>query len=161
MHGYLGYLLGHASYAVYRHLEPQLRAAGLGSVPWRVLATLAEGPPLCITDLAYETMSKQPTLSKMLLRMRDDGWVTLIAPPEDQRRTLVALTPQGQRLAKRLLVTAAQLEAELLQAMGAKDAATLKALLRKLTLHTTAAVKPAAPSKPARAPAARRRTPRP
>lgn len=132
VHGYLGYLLGQANHALYKDFDAQVRAAGLSSIEWRVLATLHDGPPLTVSQLAQEVLSKQPTVTKLVRRMADQGWVTLLADPDDQRRTLVTATAAGRKLVRPLLEKARGHEARMLRALGASEQAALKKLLAKL-----------------------------
>ncbi|MDE2607213.1 MAG: MarR family transcriptional regulator [Burkholderiales bacterium] len=132
VHGYLGYLLGQANHALYKDFDAHVRAAGLSSTEWRVLATLHDGPPLTVSQLAQEVLSKQPTVTKLVRRMADQGWVTLLADPDDQRRTLVTATAAGRKLVRPLLEKARGHEARMLRALGASEQAALKKLLAKL-----------------------------
>src|SRR5512134_1015449 len=115
---YLGYLLGQANHALYKDFDVHVRAAGLTSIEWRVLATLHDGDPLTISQLAHEVLSKQPTVTKLVQRMADQGWLALQDDPNDQRRTLVAATPAGKRLVKPLVEQARQHESRVLRSLG-------------------------------------------
>jgi DNA-binding MarR family transcriptional regulator len=130
--GYLGYLLGQANHALYKDFDGHVRAAGLSSIEWRVLATLQDGAPLTVSQLALEVLSKQPTVTKLVQRMADQGWVALQADPADQRRTLVTATPAGKRLVRPLLEKARSHESEMLRNLAASEQAALKKLLAKL-----------------------------
>ena len=130
--GYLGYLLGQANHALYKDFDDHVRAAGLSSIEWRVLATLHDSPPLTVSQLALEVLSKQPTVTKLVQRMADQGWVTLLADPADQRRTLVAASTAGKRLVRPLLDEARAHESRMLRALAAPEQAALKKLLVKL-----------------------------
>ena len=130
--GYLGYLLGQANHALYKDFDAHVRAAGLSSIEWRVLATLHDGPPLTVSQLAHEVLSKQPTVTKLVQRMADQGWVALLADAADQRRTLVGATPAGRRLVRPLLEKARARESQMLQALAVPEQAALKKLLAKL-----------------------------
>ena len=130
--GYLGYLLGQANHALYKDFDSHVRAAGLSSIEWRVLATLHDGPALTVSQLAHEVLAKQPTVTKLVQRMADQGWVTLLADPADQRRTLVTTTPAGKRLVRPLLEKARAHESEMLRTLAASEQASLKKLLAKL-----------------------------
>jgi DNA-binding MarR family transcriptional regulator len=132
---YLGYLLGQANYALYKDFDAQVRAAGLSSIEWRVLATLHDSPPLTVGQLAQEVLSKQPTVTKLVQRMAEQGWVGLQADASDQRCTLVAATAAGKRLVKPLVDEARQHEARMLEALGATEKLALRKLLEKLTQH--------------------------
>jgi DNA-binding MarR family transcriptional regulator len=129
---YLGYLLGQANHALYKEFDAHVRAAGLSSVEWRVLATLHDGEPLTVGQLAHEILSKQPTVTKLVQRMAEQGWVTLLADPADQRRTLVSATAAGRRLVKPLVTKARAHETAKLSALAASEKAALKKLLTKI-----------------------------
>ena len=131
--GYLGYLLGQANHALYKAFDGQVRAAGLTSIEWRVLATLHDGEPLTISQLAQDVLSKQPTMTKLVQRMAQQRWVDLQADPADQRRTLVAATALGKRLVRPLVEQARLHEARMLRSLGATDKVALRRLLEKLS----------------------------
>ena len=132
--GYLGYLLGQANHALYKEFDSHVRAAGLTSIEWRVLATLHDGRPLTVSQLAHEVLSKQPTVTKLVQRMAEQGWLGLEDDPGDQRRTLVSVTAGGRRLVKPLVDKARAHEARLLRSLGAEEKAALRTLLSKLTV---------------------------
>lgn len=130
--GYLGYLLGQANHALYKDFDSHVRAAGLSSIEWRVLATLHDSQPLTVSQLAHEVLSKQPTVTKLVQRMADQGWVTLLADPADQRRTLVGATAAGKRLVRPLLEKARAHESQMLRTLASSEQEALKKLLAKL-----------------------------
>lgn len=129
---YLGYLLGQANHALYKDFDAQVRAAGLSSIEWRVLATLHDSEPLTVSQLALEVLSKQPTVTKLVQRMAEQGWVQLLADPLDQRRTLVTTSTAGKRLVRPLLEKARAHEAQTLRNLAVSEQAALKKLLSKL-----------------------------
>lgn len=130
--GYLGYLLGHANHALFKDFDAQVRAAGLRSVEWRVLATLHDGPALTVSQLAHEVLSKQPTVTKLVQRMAEQGWVTLRADAADHRRTLVAASAAGRRKVAPLVRAAHAHEQQLLATLGRAERAALRKLLERL-----------------------------
>jgi DNA-binding MarR family transcriptional regulator len=132
---YLGYLLGQANHALYKDFDAQVRAAGLSSIEWRVLATLHDGDPLTVSQLAHEVLAKQPTVTKLVQRMSEQGWVALQADPSDQRCTLVTATAAGKRLVRPLVDKARTHETAMLRTLAASEKAALKKLLGKLARH--------------------------
>ncbi len=110
-----------------------MRAAGLSSIEWRVLATLHDGAPLTVSELAREVLSKQPTITKLVQRMAEQGWIDLLADPRDQRRTLVAASAAGERKVRPLVAAARAHEARILRTLGSTEKAALRRLLQKLT----------------------------
>lgn len=129
---YLGYLLGQANHALFKDFDAQVREAGLGSLEWRVLAVLDGESPMHVGALAHEVLSQQPTVTKLLQRLLAQGWVTLQDDPADQRRTLVAITPAGQRKVAPLLRRARAHEAQVLGELSAAEVQRLKNQLRRL-----------------------------
>ena len=130
--GYLGYLLGQANHALYKNFDSQVRAAGLSMIEWRVLATLHDSPPLTVSQLAQEVLSKQPTVTKLVQRMAEQGWLALLGDAMDQRRTLVAVSAAGRKLVRPLLEKARTHEAQMLRTLAVSEQAALKKLLAKL-----------------------------
>ena len=135
VHHHLPYLLARASHALWRGFEPQLRAAGLNSLEWRVLATLSDSPPLPVGRLAQEVLAKQPTVTKTLDRLVAQGWVERRADATDARRAQVALTAAGRRHIAPLLTEASAHEARRLHELGAADVDRMRAALQALVAH--------------------------
>jgi DNA-binding MarR family transcriptional regulator len=135
---YLSYLLARASYAVYKEFDAEVKKAGLSSLEWRVLATLAPGearagaPGMTIGELAREVLAQQPTLTKLVLRMSEQGLVRRLADPDDARKTRVASTPAGRRLVAGLLARAKAHEQALLAEFPVEEVQALKKILLTL-----------------------------
>ena len=129
---YLGYLLGQANHALYREFDAHVRAAGLSSIEWRVLATLHDSEPLTVSSLAHEVLAKQPTVTKLVQRMSDQGLLKLQADLHDQRRTLVSASAAGRRLVRPLVDKARAHETALLSALPPSEKSALKRLLAKI-----------------------------
>lgn len=129
---YLSYLLGRASHAVYREFHAQVKTAGLSSLEWRVLATLANGHRYTIGDLAHDVLAKQPTLTKLIQRMEQNGWVASGADAGDARRTLVYETAKGRAVVLRLIRAAKAHEKQVLAGFNVQEVETLKKILNAL-----------------------------
>ncbi|MEY2683251.1 MAG: hypothetical protein RJA09_395 [Pseudomonadota bacterium] len=129
---YLGYLLGQANHAVFKGFEAAVREAGLNSLEWRVLATLHGQPPVPVGHLAQEVLSQQPTVTKLVQRLQAQGWVCTAPDAADQRRTLVAITPDGARKVEPLMAQALQHEQQALSGLSAADTRRLKQQLQRL-----------------------------
>jgi DNA-binding MarR family transcriptional regulator len=129
---YLPYLLGQANHAVHQGFAARLRAAGLASTEWRVLATLSDGDGLTVGELAREVLAQQPTLTKVVDRMERAGLVERRGDAADGRRTLVFATARGRTLVAPLLAQAKAHERATLAAFPARDVAALKTILRAL-----------------------------
>ncbi len=129
---HLPYLLARASHALWRGFEPQVRAAGLNSLEWRVLATLSDSTPLTIGALAAEVLAKQPTLTKSVDRLAAQGWVERLPDPADARRAQVRLTTAGAAKVAPLRVAAEAHQAQRLDELGVQAPEALVLALRAL-----------------------------
>jgi DNA-binding MarR family transcriptional regulator len=99
---------------------------------WRVLSTLSDGKPISIGRLAQISVTKQPTVTRLLDRMEAQGYVKRIPSEADRRVTNVRITPRGQKLVSELMVQARQHEDQVLEPLGKDKAEELKATLRLL-----------------------------
>jgi DNA-binding MarR family transcriptional regulator len=133
---YLPALLAQATNLISGEFHRVVRSKGFTVSEWRVLATLAGGEPLSIGRLAEITVTKQPTLTRLLDRMEARGQVRRIPHEEDRRVTLVGITPAGSRLVAGLIKAAREHEHRVLEPFGLKRAADLKnTLKRMIELH--------------------------
>ena len=117
---------------LYKDFDAHVRAAGLSSIEWRVLATLHDSEPLTVSQLAHEVLSKQPTVTKLVQRMGEQGWV--VAAGRRQRPAPHAGGGHAGRQAAGAAAggEGAQHEAAMLQPSLASEKAALKKLLAKL-----------------------------
>jgi len=129
---YLPALLAQAGHLMVGDFADEIRAQGLSLLEWRVLATLVESPPLAVGMLARRAVTKQPTLTRLLDRLVQQGLVRRIAAPSDRRQTLVAITPTGQALVGGLTERAEARQQGLRAAVGEDRWCTLETLLRQL-----------------------------
>jgi len=132
VHDHLPYLLARASHALWRGFEPQVRAAGLNSLEWRVLATLYDGEPESVGHLALEVLAKQPTVTKTLDRLAGQGWLERTADPEDARRSLVRITTAGRRHVAPLVQAASAHERRRLRELGGARGVQMQSLREQL-----------------------------
>ena len=153
--GYLGYLLGQASHAVYRNFERSVAAQGLTHIAWRVLALLHDAHAAAtaagagaapgadgmmpgvdgavpVGQLARDVLAKQPTVTKLVQRMADEGLLVLRADPQDHRRTLVAASEGGLKAARILITEARAQEQGQLAHWSASEVDALKRMLQRL-----------------------------
>lgn len=134
VHDHLPYLLARASHALWRGFEPQVRAAGLNSLEWRVLATLYDGEPEGVGKLALEVLAKQPTVTKTLDRLAAQGWVARTADPADARRSLVRITEAGRRHVAPLVQAALAHERQRLRELGGARGVQMQQFREQLAL---------------------------
>ena len=129
---YLAYLLARASQRISSEFHAVVEASGLSLLEWRVMASLSGKDSLSISELADTVLAKQPTVTKLVGRMQDTGWVQRRDAAHDKRQSLVSLTAAGRRKVQPLLAQAKAHEAQVVSALGATQADQLKQMLEAL-----------------------------
>ena len=129
---YLAYLLACASHLISSEFHAMVEASGLSLMEWRVMASLSGKDALSVGELADIVLAKQPTVTKLVGRMAEAGWVQRVDAPHDKRQSLVSLTPGGHRKVKPLLNQARLHEAQVITEIGADEVTLLKRTLEQL-----------------------------
>jgi DNA-binding MarR family transcriptional regulator len=131
---YLPYLLARASFSISSEFHAQVEAAGFTVSEWRILASLSGVKQRTVGELADIVLAKQPTVTKMVLRMADQGLVMRAACTQDKRQAWVSLTPKGKKTVQPILKNAALHEKQILESLGDVQSKALKVILQKLIL---------------------------
>ena len=129
---YLPYLLARASFSISSEFHAQVEAAGFTVSEWRILASLSGVKQRTVGELADIVLAKQPTVTKMVLRMVDQGLVMRTACTQDKRQAWVSLTVKGKKRVTPLLKKAALHEKNVLSSLGEPQSQALKSILQKL-----------------------------
>jgi DNA-binding MarR family transcriptional regulator len=129
---YLPYLLARASFSISSEFHAQVEAAGFTVSEWRILASLSGVKQRTVGELADIVLAKQPTVTKMVLRMASQGLVLRTACTQDKRQAWVSLTLKGKKRVTPLLKKAALHENQVMKLLGNADSALLKSILQKL-----------------------------
>jgi DNA-binding MarR family transcriptional regulator len=129
---YLPYLLARASFSISSEFHAQVEAAGFTVSEWRILASLSGVKQRTVGELADIVLAKQPTVTKMVLRMASEELVRRTPCTQDKRLAWVSITPKGKKLVMPLLKKAALHEKQVLATLGASQSHTLKSVLQNL-----------------------------
>ena len=133
---YLPALLARASELISSEFHVVARMQGFSVTEWRVMATLAGGTPMSIGQLAQVTVTKQPTVTRLLDRMESNGHVKRLPHDSDRRITLVRITDSGEHEVEHLIALAREHELRLMEPFGLQRSEELKKTLRQMiTLH--------------------------
>jgi 3-hydroxy-9,10-secoandrosta-1,3,5(10)-triene-9,17-dione monooxygenase reductase component len=129
---YLLYLLARASSLASAEFHAELARLGVPVPMWRILAILSgsEGHP--VGEIAARALLKQPTVTKIVDRLQDLGYVVRKPGVGDRRRVLVEITPSGEELVASLIERAKEHEDRLLGAQTPAEAEILKRVLQQL-----------------------------
>lgn len=79
-----------------QEMERVLKKIDMDVPRWRIMMILMEQDRLSISEIADQAVSKLPTATKILYRMRDQGLIELVTSPTDGRVTLASMTPEGR-----------------------------------------------------------------
>lgn len=129
---YLPALLGQAWQLLSTQFHAVVEAHGLSVLEWRVLSILASNGGMSISALADAAVSKQPTVTRLLLRLEAQGHVERTTSQDDRRFTLVKVTRNGRRLVSGLIELAEAHEREVLASMNPQKVEMLKELLQEI-----------------------------
>ena len=129
---YLPALLAQASELISAEFHRVVRRHGFSVTEWRVLATLAGGKPISIGKLAQVTVTKQPTVTRLLDRMEARGQAERLPHDSDRRITLVRITSKGAKTVEQLMTLAREHELIVLEPFGLTRAEELKTTLRQM-----------------------------
>lgn len=129
---YLPALLAQASQLISSEFHQVVRKQGLSVSEWRVMASLAGGVPVSIGRLAQITITKQPTVTRLLDRMEARGQVQRLPHDSDRRITLVRITREGAETVEHLMELAREHELRVLEPFGLPRTRELKNILRQM-----------------------------
>ena len=129
---YLPALLAQASQLISSEFHAVARRQGFSVSEWRVMATLSGGTAVSIGQLAQVTITKQPTVTRLLDRMEANGHVARLPHDSDRRVTLVRITRKGAMKVGRLMELAREHELRVLEPFGLLRAEELKHTLRQM-----------------------------
>jgi len=113
-------------------LSAALAAENLNVAEINALANLAEGGTLNVRELSERTGTRASTLTGVLDRLADRGYLTRELDPSDRRSFRLPLTEAGQAVAARVLAAVADLEREAMTGLSATQIAGFHAVLTAL-----------------------------
>ena len=81
-----------------RYSAPHIKALGLTTTQFDVIATLGNQPPMTCKELGEKTLVTKGTLTGVLERLEVKGILERKTNPEDARSQIIGLTPKGQAI---------------------------------------------------------------
>lgn len=106
---------------------------GLGITEWRVLAVLGRYPGLSASELAERTAMDKVAVSRAVASLLAAGRLTRGTDDTDRRRSVLDLSPEGQRVYAEVAPAALAYERRLLSNLGTEDRTALARLVDLLT----------------------------
>lgn len=124
--------LERATHALALWIERAFADLRLTQAEAHVLAALSEIAPCSINDLHHRFGQKRSTLTSLLDRLEERGWVRRAAHPTSRRLVLVELTEEGRLIADRAQSAVRELEARLMAHLDSADIAAFARVLSAL-----------------------------
>jgi homoprotocatechuate degradation regulator HpaR len=119
-------------------IRDMLAASGVNEQKWRVLRVLQEQGPLELSQVAEAACLLLSSLTRMVGPMVKEGLIERATPPEDRRKTVIAISAAGQALVQAHAVESAAIFQRIEAEFGAARLEQLLDLLddiRKLDLR--------------------------
>ncbi len=113
-------------------LGAALAGENLNAAEINALANLAAGGVLNVRQLSEQTGTRASTLTGVLDRLADRGYLNRELDPSDRRSFRLPLTEAGQAMAARVLAAVADLEREAMAGLSATQIAGFHAVLAAL-----------------------------
>lgn len=115
----LGFLVHEVARLMRRRFDQRVRSLGLTQAQWRTLVHLSRCEGMNQAALA-EILEIQPiTLTRLLDKLQQSGWIERRQDPEDRRMFRLYLTAQAQPLLGELEAAGAEIRAEATAGMSA------------------------------------------
>jgi DNA-binding MarR family transcriptional regulator len=136
--GMPSWLLARAAREGHRLVDAALAGDGLRRYDFSVLTAVAEGGPPSQTDLVRRLGIDASDVAAVVAALEARGWVVRRRDEADRRRKVVALTPEGRVMTRRLVRRVEVAQDTLLAGLEADERRTLVELLRRVGGRPTA-----------------------
>lgn len=134
-----GWLKDFIPYQIYRvsslmnmRMQGRLRANGMNLSQWRVLSVLRSAGCLSMTQIVEHSVMEQPTISRVIAQLADQGLVTRAVSVEDSRISLITLSSQGQALFDEIAPGAVRNQIAALRGLSVHELNVLRGALAKI-----------------------------
>jgi len=129
------FLLKRLGFAAKEHSHDAFEGTGLSPFHFAVLALLEEDPRETQAAIADALGYDRSHIVRLLDELEERDLVVRKRDPDDRRRHVVKLTPDGRKSLGKLRAIVRRLEDEFLAALDAGERAALHALLVRLAAH--------------------------
>lgn len=105
---------------------------GVSLARWRVLTQLEQHGSLNQSELKQRIQVDPAAITRQVQQLEEEGLVERRTNPDDNRFTVVTLTPQGREVAETILNKRDQFEAEVLRGTDPSDIAAMQRCLTQM-----------------------------
>jgi MarR family transcriptional regulator, organic hydroperoxide resistance regulator len=135
--GFLPHLIARLAYQLNADLIEKLRLEGINIARWRILAVLAMGDGITISEIIDRAMMQQSALSRVLMTMESEEYVRRVPRRDDGRYVDVFLTEKGRALFNSLDTVVRRRQNRLLKGFSPQETEAAFALVRRLSRNLT------------------------
>jgi DNA-binding MarR family transcriptional regulator len=130
--GFLPHLIARLAYQLNADLIEKLRLEGINLARWRILAVLAMGDGITISEIVDRAMMQQSALSRVLMTMEAEEYVRRVPRRDDGRYVDVFLTEKGRALFNSLDTVVRRRQNRLLKGFSQQETDAAFAVMRRL-----------------------------
>lgn len=130
---FLPHLIARLAYQLNGDLIEKLRIEGINITRWRILAVLAMGEGVTITEIIDRAMMQQSALSRALTSMVREGSIRRVTHRQDARCAQIYLTDKGRRHFDALNVVVRRRQKRLVSGLSTKEVKDAFALIRRMS----------------------------
>ena len=129
---FMPYLVAKLAWALNADLIEKLRQEGINIARWRILAVLAMGDGITISEIIDRAMMQQSALSRVLMTMEEEEYVRRVPRRDDGRYVDVFLTERGRDLFNSLDGVVRQRQNRLLKGFSPQETEAAFTLVRRM-----------------------------
>lgn len=134
----IGYLLSDSGRLLRKTFDERVRSLGLTAVQARLLMSLVKFPDNNQAFYAERIEVEPITLTRIVDRMEEAGWVERVADPGDRRARLLHLTDKSREIVEPLRVIVNALVEDMADGLTQKEQDMLARLLEKISSNLSA-----------------------
>lgn len=109
-----------------------LKRYRLDTMKWRILMLLNDRSPSSVGELARRSVTKLPTLTRVLIRMEAEGLIVRQAHEGDKRFVQVTMTPKAVKTLKAVQEIGQRVFERAIEGVSDDDVAALTDILKKI-----------------------------
>ena len=144
---YIGVVISDVARLLRTEFDRRVRRLGITRAQWLVLTRLHRHPGASLSELAEMMEVERATAGRMIDRLVANGWVARRTQRDDRRVKRVFLTPEAERVHKRIWRVAESTVEDALASLSAQESRQLMTLLQRVKKTLVTAVDAAPPGR--------------
>ncbi|MDP1867706.1 MAG: MarR family transcriptional regulator [Bradyrhizobium sp.] len=137
---YIGVVISDVARLLRTEFDRRVHRLGITRAQWLVLTRLHRHPGASLSELAEMMEVEKATAGRMIDRLVANGWVARRTQRDDRRVKRVYLTPEAERVHKRIWRVAEATVEDALTGLSAQESRQLMTLLQRIKRTLVAAV---------------------